>query len=113
MKPETFIGEKVHIEIDRPLGSVHPEHSDMWFCLNYGYVSGVFGGDGEELDAYLLGVFTPVTAYDGVCIGVIIRRGDEADDKLVVVPEGVDYTDEQILALTEFIERFHDSYLVR
>ena len=112
MKPETYVGKEVHIEIDRPMGSVHPEHSDMWFCLNYGYVPGVLGGDGEELDAYLLGVFTPVTAYDGICIAVI-RRRDEDDDKLVVVPEGVDYTDEQILALTEFIERFHDSYLVR
>ncbi len=112
MKPETFIGKRVHIEIDRPLGSVHPEHSDIWFCFNYGYVPGVFGGDGDELDAYLLGVFTPVTAYDGICIAVI-RRSNEDDDKLVVVPEGVEHTDEQILALTEFIERFHDSYLVR
>ena len=112
MKPETFIGQKVHIEIDKPLGSVHPEHGDIWFCFNYGYVTRLLGGDGEELDAYLLGVFTPVTAYDGVCIAVIKRR-DEDDDKLVVVPEVCEYTDEQILALTEFIERFHDSYLVR
>jgi inorganic pyrophosphatase len=111
MKPETFIGKKIHIEIDRPLGSVHPEHDNIWFCCNYGYVSGVLSKDGEELDAYLLGVFTPVSAYDGICIGIVKR--DDGDDKLVVVPEGVDYTDEQILALTEFIERFHDSYLVR
>jgi len=111
VKPETFIGKKVHIEIDRPLGSVHPEHDNIWFCCNYGYVPGVLSKDDEELDAYLLGVFTPVSAYDGLCIGVIGRR--DGDDKLVVVPEGVDYTDEQILALTEFIERFHDSYLVR
>jgi inorganic pyrophosphatase len=111
VKPETFIGKQVHIEIDRPLGSVHPEHGNIWFCCNYGYVPGVSGGDGEELDAYLLGVFTPVTAYDGICVAVI-KRGD-GDDKLVVVPEGIDYTDEQILALTEFIERFHNSYLVR
>jgi inorganic pyrophosphatase len=111
VEAETFIGQKVHIEVDRPLGSVHPEHSNIWLCLNYGYVPGVLGKDGEELDAYLLGVFTPVSAYDGVCIGVIRRR--DGDDKLVVVPEGVDYTNEQILALTEFIERFHDSYLVR
>jgi len=82
------------------------------FVLTMDNVPGVLGRDGEEQDAYLLGVFTPVNAYDGICIGVI-RRGDESDDKLVVVPEGVEYTDEQILALTEFIERFHDSYLVR
>jgi len=112
MRLETFIGKKVHIEIDRPLGSVHPEHNNILFNCNYGYVPGVLGRDGEELDAYLLGVFTPVTEYDGVCIGVI-KRGVDSDDKLVVFPEGVEYTDEQILALTEFIERFHDSYLVK
>ena len=112
MEPEEFIGQKVYIEIDRSLGSVHPEHDNIWFCCNYGYVPGVLARDGEELDAYLLGVFTPVTEYDEVCIGVI-KRGNESDDKLVVVPEGVEYTDEQILALTEFIERFHDSYLLR
>jgi inorganic pyrophosphatase len=52
-----------------------------------------------------------VTEYDGVCIGVMRRR--DRDDKLVVIPNGVEYTEKQILALTEFIERFHDSYLVR
>ncbi len=112
MKPESFIGKKVRIEIDRPLGSVHPAHEHIWFCLNYGFVPGVLSGDGDDLDAYLLGVFTPMKEYTGKCIAVI-RRRDEDDDKLVIVPEGTQYTDNQILALTEFIERFHDSYLVR
>ena len=112
MKSETFLGKQVHLKIDRPLGSVHPEHRDLYFCLNYGYVPGVQSGDGEELDAYLLGVFEPVPEYTGTCIA-IVRRRNEDDDKLVVVPDGVSYTDEQILALIEFIERYHDSYLVR
>jgi inorganic pyrophosphatase len=112
MKPESFIGNNVHIRIDRPLGSVHPEHKDLFFCLNYGYVPSVLSGDNEEMDAYLLGVFTPVAEYTGVCIAVL-RRRDEDDHKLIIVPEGVEYSDEQIIALTEFIERYHDSYVVR
>ncbi len=112
MKPEAFIGQKVYIKIDRPLGSIHPQHGHLWFLCNYGYLPGVLGSDGDNLDAYLLGVFTPVMEYSGTCIAVIKRRDDD-DDKLVIAPEGTDYTDDQILALTQFIERFHDSYVVR
>jgi inorganic pyrophosphatase len=112
IQSESFIGKEVHIKIDRPLGSNHPRHPHILFCYNYGYVPDIIGGDGDNLDAYLLGVFTPVSEYMGRCIAVI-RRRDEDDDKLIIVPEGVNYSDEQILALTEFIERFHDSYIIR
>jgi inorganic pyrophosphatase len=112
MKSETFIGKEVHIVVDRSLGSVHPRHPHIWFGVNYGYVPRVKSGDYDDLDAYLLGVFTPVEEYTGKCIAVV-RRRDEDDDKLILVPDGKEYTDEQILALTEFLERFHDSYIIR
>jgi len=112
MEPPTqFIGETVKIKIDRPLGSSHPEWGFI-HSLNYGYLPGVIAPDGEELDAYLLGVFDPVEEFTGVCIAVIHRR-DDPDDKLVVAPEGVNYSDEQILALTEFIERHFQSEVIR
>jgi len=112
MEPPTqFLGSTVTIKIDRPLGSPHPERGFI-HSVNYGYLPGVISPDGEELDAYLLGVFEPVDEYTGVCIA-IVHRLDDPDDKLVVVPEGVNYTDEQILALTEFIERFYQSEVIR
>ena len=80
--------------------------------LNYGYLPGVMAADGEELDAYVLGVFEPVEVFDGCCIAVI-HRTDDDDDKLVVAPEGVVYTDGQIHALTEFQERFFTSIVIR
>ena len=64
------------------------------------------------MDAYLLGVFDPVESYKGKCIAVIHRTNDD-DDKIIVVPESVNYTDEQIRALTEFQERFFDSIIIR
>ncbi len=82
------------------------------YMLNYGYVPGVFSPDGEELDAYVLGVFEPVQRFEGRCIAVI-QRLDDDDDKLVLAPEGVQYTDEQILALTEFQERFFQPLVIR
>ncbi len=111
VKSLDFLGKLVTIQIDRPLGSRHPKHGFL-YLLNYGFVPGVLAPDGEELDAYVLGVFEPVEQFDGRCIAVIHRLDDE-DDKLVLAPEGVQYTDEQILALTEFQERFFTPVVLR
>ena len=106
-----FIGKIVSIHIDRPLGSRHPQHG-FFYPLNYGFVPGIMALDGEEQDAYVLGVFEPLEQFEGRCIAVIHRLDDE-DDKLVLVPDGVQYTDEQILALTEFQERFFKVIVLR
>ncbi|MXX03323.1 MAG: inorganic pyrophosphatase [Gemmatimonadetes bacterium] len=111
MEPRVFIGQIVDIEIDRPMGSKHPDHN-LIYPVNYGLVPGVSGSDGEELDAYLLGVDRPVKRFTGRCIAVI-RRSDDADDKLVVVPDGKHYTNEQIRGLTEFQERYFKSSILR
>jgi len=106
-----FLGQVVRIEIDRPLGSRHPRWGFV-YPVNYGFVPGTPAPDGDDLDAYLLGVFEPVDAYTGRCIAVIHRLDDD-DDKLVVVPPEKGYTDDQIVALTEFQERFFRSIVIR
>ena len=108
---QDYIGKKVGIKIDRPFGSKHPKHGFI-YPVNYGYVPGTVSGDGEELDCYLLGVFEPVEEYEGECIA-IVHRTDDDDDKLVVVPEGKNYTDEQIDALVEFQEQYFKHILIR
>ena len=100
----TFIGQMVTVEMDRPMGSRHPK-AGFIYPVNYGFVPGVPAPDGDGLDAYVLGVFEPLASFTGRCIAVI-QRADDDDDKLVIVPDGVDYSDEQIMALTEFQERF-------
>ena len=107
----SYIGKIVDVDIDRPMGSRHPDH-DLIYPVNYGFVPGVSGLDGEELDAYLLGVDSPVKGFTGRCIAVI-RRSDDADDKLVVVPDGEHFTNEQIRGLTEFQERYFNSSILR
>lgn len=111
MKIKDYLGKKITIKIDRPLGTRHPKHNFI-YLLNYGYVPNTISDDGEELDAYLLGVFDPVKKYHGRVIAIIHRTNDN-DDKLVVVPDGVNYTDDQIMALTEFQERFFKSVIWR
>ena len=50
---ENVIGKQVTVVIDRPLGSRHPNHSDIVYPVNYGYIQGVLAADGEEQDAKL------------------------------------------------------------
>jgi inorganic pyrophosphatase len=106
-----FLGKLVTVQVERTLGSRHPVHN-IWYMVNYGFIPGVPGLDGDPLDAYVLGVFEPVERFRGMCIAVIHRTND-ADDKLVVVPPGVEYSDDQIRALTEFQERFFESVILR
>lgn len=106
-----FLNKQVTVTIDRQMGTKHPKHS-FYYPVNYGYIAGVMSGDGEELDAYVLGIFEPVQKFTGHVIAIIHRTNDD-DDKLIVVPEGVDYTNQQILALTEFQERFFEKVIIR
>ena len=111
MKNLEYLGKNVNVQIDRKLGSKHPKHGFV-YMVNYGFIPNTISGDGEELDAYILGVFDPIEKFDGECIAIIHRTNDD-DDKLVVVPSGVNYSDEQIDALTEFQERFFKHKIIR
>jgi inorganic pyrophosphatase len=107
----SWLGRLVTVRVDRPLGSRHPQWS-FRYPVNYGYLPGVIAPDGEALDAYVLGVKEPVAEFSGRCIAVVHRLDDD-DDKLVVVPDGVCLSDDDILAQTHFQERFFDSCVLR
>lgn len=111
MKAEEYLGKIVNVKMDRPLGTKHPKH-EFVYLVNYGYIPNTVSGDGEELDAYVLGEFEPLDDFVGKVIA-IIRRTNDNDDKLVVVKEDKNYTDDQICALVEFQERFFDSIIIR
>ena len=107
-----FLGKNVTIKIDRPIGSKHPRHGFV-YEVNYGFVPDTKAPDGEEIDAYLLGVNEPVDEFTGKCIAVI-RRKDDNDDKLVIVPENVkEISDEEILKAVSFQEKWFDSVVVK
>lgn len=106
-----YLGKNVSIVIDRKLGTKHPKYGFI-YMVNYGYVPNTISGDGEELDAYLLGVFEPVDEFIGKVIAVIHRTNDD-DDKLVVVPDDRKYSDDAIRDLTEFQEQYFESVIIR
>ena len=107
-----YLDKIVEVKIDRPIGSSHPDYPDHIYLVNYGYVPNTISGDGEELDCYVLGEYKPLKEYKGKCIAVLHRVNDN-DDKLILVPEGKDYSDDAIRALTEFQERFFESIIIR
>lgn len=106
-----YLKKEVHVKIDRQLGSRHPKHGFM-YMLNYGYIPNTISGDGEELDAYIVGVYEPVEEFEGHVIAVIHRTNDD-DDKLIVAPKDIDYSNDAIRAMTEFQERFFESIIIR
>jgi len=106
-----YLGKKLKITIDRPLGSKHPDW-DFEYLVNYGFVEGVIAPDGEGLDAYLLKVDVPVDTYEGSVVA-IVHRLDDDDDKLVLVPDGESISDEEIEKLVEFQEKWYKHQIIR
>ena len=102
-----MLGNIVKVIIDRPLGSNHPKHKDIIYPVNYGYIPGVIAPDGEEQDAYILGVDEPVSEFVGRVIAVIHRLND-IEDKWVVAPENKAFSKDEIADLVAFQEKFFD-----
>ena len=103
-----MIGKTVTVTVDRPLGSYHPEYKDMYYPINYGFIEGIIAPDGEEQDAYILGVDVPVKEFTGRIIAVI-HREDDVEEKWVVAPEKVSFTKEEIMEQVRFQEQYFKS----
>ena len=105
---EQYLGQKIKIKIDCPIGSKDPKHGFI-YPVNYGHVPGVMGRDGKEHEAYLLGVFEPVKEFEGRLIAVVERYDGKEEEILVIAPTF--YNVDQVRALVEFRERLFKSYI--
>ena len=61
--------------------------------------------DGEEQDAYVIGVEEAVKEFTGILIAIVHRMND-VEDKWVVAPVGRSFTKEEIARQVAFQERF-------
>ncbi len=103
---QSYLGKTLTITIDRPIGYVHHKgEKTLVYPINYGYLPEVFGGDGEELDVYLVGVDVPVSEFTGCVVGAVYRA-DDAEDKLVMAPEGTSFTAGEIARAVQFQEKY-------
>lgn len=103
-----MIGNIVKVVVDRPLGSYHPKHKDIYYPINYGYIEGIIAPDGEEQDAYILGVNEPVKEFEGKIIA-IIHREDDVEEKWVVAPKNIAFTKDEIMEQVYFQEKYFKS----
>ena len=101
---QELLGKTVHVIVDRPIGY---RHGDILYPVNYGYIPGILAGDGEEQDAYILGVSEPLSEFDGRVVGAI-RRKNDVEDKLIVAPEGMVFHQGQIAEAVHFQEQYFD-----
>ncbi len=107
----SYLGQIVQGQIDRPLGTSHPKFTTLIYPINYGYVEGVIGGDGEPQDVYLLGIDYPCITFSGVVIGIIFRQNDK-ETKWIVAPPNSLFSDQEILDYVDFQEQYFESHLV-
>jgi inorganic pyrophosphatase len=103
---KSYLGKTVHIKMDRPIGTEHPKHPGLLYPINYGYIPGVYGGDGEELDVYLLGIDQPVEEYTARIIGIVHRHND-IEDKLIVTTNNKEYSEKEIKEIISFQEKYY------
>ena len=107
-----FLGKNVTIKIDRPINSKHPKHG-FKYAVNYGYIPNTHAPDGEEIDAYVLGVEEALESFTGKCV-VVIHRTNDDDDKLVIIPKNMkEISDKEIRKQTNFQEKFFKSVIIR
>jgi inorganic pyrophosphatase len=107
-----YLNKIVQVKIDRPLGSKHPKHGFI-YEVNYGFIPDTVSGDGEELDAYVLGVDKPIQEFEGKCIAIIHRTNDNDDKLVMVTPELENMTDEEIRKMVNFQEQYFESEIIR
>jgi inorganic pyrophosphatase len=67
----SWLGATVEVTIDRPLGSIHPTQDDIVYLLNYGFIADTVAGDGEPVDAYVVGTSTPIESAVGRVVAVV------------------------------------------
>ncbi|MDX1701515.1 MAG: inorganic diphosphatase [Melioribacteraceae bacterium] len=99
-----YLNREIEVLIDRPIGSMHPE-AHFRYELNYGYIPGTMGGDGEEIDAYILDINFPIEKIKGEVIGIIHRLND-SENKLLISVSKKTFTKSEIMKLTHFQEKF-------
>ena len=69
------------IVVDRPAGSHHPRYPEIVYPLDYGYLTGTSGGDGNEIDVWRGSL--PDGRLDAVICTVDLQKRD-AEVKLLL-----------------------------
>lgn len=105
----SYLGKHIEAEIDRPIGYLHVKgDKQLLYPVNYGFIPGVLGGDGEELDVYCLGIDQPIEHFTGKVLA-IVHRADDVEDKLVACTPDQNYSAREICGKIHFQEKYYNT----
>lgn len=107
----TLLGKTVTITVDRLMGSAHPQHNDIIYPVNYGFIDEFDAPDGEKQNAYILGVDKPLKVFTGT-VTAIIHRENDTEDKLVVTSPEMKYNQATIMEAVHFQEQYFQTSIV-
>lgn len=110
-KLKKLLGKEVNVIIDRPIGSKHPNYEETIYEINYGYIKNLYAPDKKYQDAYVVGIKEPLEEYKGV-VKAVVKRKDDIEHKIIVVPTGVNITKEEIEKAIHFIEKYYKHELI-
>ena len=109
---KSLLNTEVNVIIDRPINSVHPNHNDIIYEVNYGYITSLIALDNEYQDAYVLGVNYPIKEFKGE-VKAIIHRLNDNEDKLIVAPSNLNFEIEEIKRLINFQEKYFNIEIIK
>ena len=100
-----MIGKIVTVIVDRPINSQHPTYPNTVYPINYGFIPNILAKDGEEQDAYIVGINIPITKFTGKIVAIIHRKND-IETKFVVAPKTLTLTEDEIFKAVHFQEQY-------
>ena len=109
---KSLLNTEVNVIIDHPINSVHPNHNDIIYEVNYGYIISLIALDNEYQDAYVLGINYPIKEFKGE-VKAIIHRLNDNEDKLIVAPSNLNFEVEEIIKLVNFQEKYFDIEVIK
>jgi inorganic pyrophosphatase len=109
----TMLNKTITIEIDRPIGTLHPKRENIYYPINYGFVPGLMGGDNEEQDVYVIDSDVGKTCSEVEIIGIVMRLNDVESKWISVEDEKLTYTKSEIESIINFQEQYYKTIILK
>lgn len=91
---DVLVGDSA-ITVDRPKGTLHPRRPELMYPLDYGYLVGTTGGDGDGIDVWLGGGAEKVVTAVACTVDLVKR---DAELKLLV-----GCSEEEVVIVSKFL----------
>lgn len=109
----TILNKQIIVEIDRPLGSAHPKRENLYYPINYGFVPGKMGKDGEEQDVYVIDSKIKKHKTEVKIIGILMRLDDVETKWIGIESDNRTYSKTDIQSIVNFQEKYYKTVILK